>query len=804
MPFYCFLLILIVAMMVLGFFRARLLMWTGVLASLLLVAGLGGLLSTAMLGLSWFVFALIFLPLNILPLRRRYISQPIFAIFRSMMPPMSGTERQALEAGTVWWDAELFSGKPDWQKLLAQPSPSLSLDEQTFLNGPVEELCGMLDDWKINHELNDLPPEVWQFIRQQGFFGMIIPKRYGGLEFSAQAHSAVVMKVASRSTTAAVTVMVPNSLGPGQLLMNYGTEEQKDHYLPRLASGTDIPCFALTSPLAGSDAAAMSDSGIVCKGRFEGKEILGIRLNWEKRYITLAPVATLLGLAFKLYDPEHLLGKEDERGITLALIPVDTAGVEKGRRHLPLDQAFQNGPVEGHDVFIPLDWIIGGTEYAGQGWRMLMECLADGRAISLPSLSAGAGKLCCRATGAYARVRTQFHTPIGRMEGVEEVLTRIAGNTYAIDATRQLTCIAVDQGEKPSVMSAIAKYHCTERMRGVVNDAMDVFGGTAISMGPLNLLARTYEAIPISITVEGANILTRSLIIFGQGVIRCHPWLRQEMDAVSMQDKEEALRVFDHALFAHIGFAGSNKVRSILLGLSNGLLSRPPLSGPARRYARHIERYSANLAWVSDITLAVLGGGLKRHESLSGRLGDVLAQLYIASAAIKRFVSAGSPPEDEVLLRWVCEDALWRSEQALDAFLSNFPQRSLALLMRVMVFPLGRQRRAPDDRLGHAVAVTIMQAGVARDRLTDGIYINSRSDDPLGRIERAFEIVLKAQEAELKFRQAQKAGSAGSTNDEAAITGLQEAGTLNATEAGLLRDAREAVQQAIIVDSFAA
>ncbi|PIS19086.1 MAG: acyl-CoA dehydrogenase [Zetaproteobacteria bacterium CG12_big_fil_rev_8_21_14_0_65_55_1124] len=803
MPFSCFLLVLIIAMMALGFFRATLIIWTGILASLLLVVSLGGLQSPAMLGLIWLVFALIFLPLNILPLRRQYISRPIFAVFRGMMPPMSETERQALEAGTVWWDAELFSGKPDWRKLLNQPSPSLSAEEQAFLDGPTEALCGMLNDWEINHELHDLPPDVWQFIRQQGFFGMIIPKQYGGLEFSAQAHSAVVMKVASRSTTAAVTVMVPNSLGPGQLLMNYGTEEQKNHYLPRLASGTDIPCFALTSPWAGSDAAAMRDTGIVCRGEFEGREIIGIRLNWEKRYITLAPVATVLGLAFKLFDPEHLLGEEEERGITLALIPTDTAGVEKGRRHLPLDQAFQNGPVEGHDVFIPLDWIIGGTEFAGQGWRMLMECLADGRAISLPSLSAGAGKLCARATGSYARIRSQFHTPIGRMEGVEEALARIAGNTYAIDAVRQLTGIAVDQGEKPSVMSAIAKYHCTERMRSVVNDAMDVFGGTAISMGPLNLLARTYEAIPISITVEGANILTRSLIIFGQGVIRCHPWLRQEMDAVSMHNEEEALKAFDHALFAHIGFAGSNKVRSILLGLSNGLLSTPPLSGPAHRYARHIERYSANLAWASDVTLAVLGGGLKRRESLSGRLGDVLAQLYIASAAIKHFVSAGSPPEDEVLLSWVCEDALWRAEQALDAFLNNFPQQGIALLMRAMVFPLGRRRRAPDDRLGHAVAASILEPGAARDRLTEGIYLNSRRDDPLGRIEQAFDAVLKASDAEAKLRKARKDAPAGEDED-AAISRLQGENVLSAEEISLLHDAREAIRQAIIVDSFAA
>jgi len=802
MPFPCFLLLVIACMMGLGFIRASLLLWTSALAALLLLISIGSLQSILVLSISWSLFALVFVPLNIPALRKELISRRFFTIFRSMMPPMSDTERQALQAGTVWWDAELFSGKPDWSKLVDQPAPSLSNEEQAFLDGPVEELCGMLDDWKINHELHDLPPEVWHFIRENGFFGMIIPKRYGGLEFSAQAHSAVVMKVSSRSVTAAVTVMVPNSLGPGQLLLNYGSKEQKDYYLPRLAGGVDIPCFALTSPWAGSDAAAMRDTGIVCRGEFDGKEIIGIRLNWEKRYITLGPIATLLGLAFKLSDPEHLLGDVEEYGITLALIPTDTAGVEHGRRHLPLDQAFQNGPVEGHDVFIPVDWIIGGAEYAGQGWHMLMECLADGRAISLPSLSAGAGKLCCRATGAYARVRSQFHTPIARMEGVEEALARIAGNTYAIDATRQLTGIAVDQGEKPSVMSAIAKYHCTERMRSVVNDAMDVFGGAAISMGPLNLLARTYEAIPISITVEGANILTRSLIVFGQGVIRCHPWLRMEMDAVAMDDQAKALDSFDHALFAHIGFAGSNKVRSFLLGLSNGMLCHPPFDGIARDYARHIERYSANLAWVSDMTLGVLGGSLKRRESLSARLGDVLAQLYIASAAIKRFTASSSPEADEPLLAWVCEDALWRAETALDDFLHNFPNRTVAMMLRIAIFPLGCRRRPPSDRLAQAAAACIVEPGEARDRLSKGIYITERSDDPLGRIESAYQAVLRAADAEKNLRQKLKAGDFDGMLEDAAIEKLRACGELTEEEVRLLREAREAIHKAIVVDSF--
>ncbi|MDQ6958045.1 MAG: acyl-CoA dehydrogenase [Mariprofundaceae bacterium] len=803
MPVLCFLLLLLVTFMVLAFIRASLPIWTGVTALILVTVTALNALPIAFLIPAWLVLGLIFIPLSVLPLRRHLISRHLLPLFKEAMPSMSDTEQQALEAGTTWWDAELFSGKPDWNVLLDQPAPKLSKEEQAFLDGPVEKLCGMLDDWEINHMLHDLPPDVWKFIKSKGFFGMIIPKQFGGLEFSAQAHSAVVMKIASRSSTAAVTVMVPNSLGPGQLLMNYGTEEQKNRYLPRLARGEDVPCFALTSPWAGSDAAAMRDTGIVCKQTFKGKKnVLGLRLNWEKRYITLAPVATVLGLAFKLFDPDHLLGEEEDRGITLALIPTDTSGVEIGKRHLPLEQAFQNGPVMGHDVFIPMEWIIGGVDYVGQGWRMLMECLADGRSISLPSLSAGAGKLCTRATGGYARIRRQFKIPIGRMEGVEEALARIAGNTYAMDATRQMTANAVDQGEKPSVISAIAKYHCTERMRTVVNDAMDVFGGTAIIMGPMNLLARTYEAIPISITVEGANILTRSLIIFGQGVIRCHPYLLKEIQAANEENESAALEAFDRALFAHIGFVGSNKVRSFLLGLTGSRLARPPITGPARRYAQHIERLSANLAFVSDITLAILGGALKRKETLSARLGDVLAQLYIASATIKHFENQGRHEEDIPYLQWACEDALYQAQQQLDGFLSNFPNRWVGRLLRPVVFPLGKPYLPPGDALGHRIAASILEPGETRDRLTSGIYITDKPDDPLGRIEHALEAVIDATEAEEKLHRAQKAGVVTTLDDEAAITELRKANLVNEEEEALLRKAAQATWQAIVVDSF--
>ncbi|HYL19990.1 MAG TPA: acyl-CoA dehydrogenase, partial [Burkholderiales bacterium] len=499
-------------------------------------------------------------------LRRALLSDPLLGWFRKVMPQVSQTEQEALEAGTVWWDGDLFSGKPDWNKLLAYPKPTLTSEEQAFVDGPVEELCRMCDEWQISYELNDLPPEVWQFIKDQGFLGMIIPKRYGGMGFSALAHSEVIMKLGSRNATACVSVMVPNSLGPAELLLHYGTEEQKNYYLPRLAKGLEMPCFALTGPEAGSDAGAIPDFGVVCKGVHEGKEVVGFRVTWEKRYITLGPVATLLGLAFKLYDPDHLLGQHEDLGITVALIPTKHPGVNIGRRHFPLNGSFMNGPNSGKDVFIPLDWVVGGRDYVGQGWRMLMECLAAGRAISLPSSTTGGAKTAVRATGAYSRVRSQFRVPIGKFEGVEEALARMGGNLYVMEAARLMTAGAVDLGEKPSVVSAIVKYHCTERARQVVNDAMDVHGGKGICLGPNNYLGRGYQQIPIGITVEGANILTRSMIIFGQGAIRCHPYVLREIAATREADPASASRAFDEALWGHVSFVVRNVVHSLWLG----------------------------------------------------------------------------------------------------------------------------------------------------------------------------------------------------------------------------------------------
>ncbi len=749
----------------------------------------------------WLIFIPAAVVLCVPGVRRRLISTTAMSQFRRMMPAMSSTEREALEAGTTWWEADLFSGKPDWQKLLDYPRPALSSEEQAFIDGPVNELCGMIDDWKITEQLHDLPPPVWQFLKEQRFFGMIIPKAYGGLEFSAYGHSSVVMKIASRSITAAVTAMVPNSLGPAQLLLNYGTEEQKQYYLPRLASGEEIPCFALTGPDAGSDAAAMPDQGVVCRQAYAGKEQLGIRLNWEKRYITLGPVATVLGLAFKLYDPDHLLGEQEELGITLALIPTNTPGIDIGNRHFPLNQAFMNGPNRGRDVFIPLEWIIGGRARIGQGWRMLMECLADGRSISLPALSTGAGKLASRATGAYAAVRKQFKTPIGKFEGVAEVLGRIAGNAYVMDAARGLTTLAVDRGEKPAVASAIVKYHLTERMRDVIDDAMDVHGGRGICMGPRNYLARVYQAIPISITVEGANILTRSLIIFGQGALRCHPFLLQEMHAARQGD----VQAFDRALFGHARALLGNLARAWFHGLTAARFAGVP--GEQAREAhfyRQLTRMAAVFAVTSEAALLTLGGALKRRESLSARLGDALSHLYLASAALKRFADQGHQQADRPLLEWAVRDSLYHIQTTLFEVYDNLPSRLPGRLLKWSLFPFGASYRAVDDRLLQRAANVILRWGSARERLTDGLFMPSDDNEPLAQLETALEKATAAQPVLANLRNAMRSGQLAAGDPERCLVEAVSAGVIDEREAAQVRAAVAARQRVIGVDEFTA
>ena len=750
----------------------------------------------------WALFLAVAVLLNLPGLRRKILTRKLFALFRRVLPPMSATEREAIEAGTVWWDGELFSGAPNWEKLLAVPKAELSAEERDFLDGPVEELCHMVDDWKVTHTLNDLPPEVWEFIKKNRFFGMVIPKQYGGLGFSALGHSSVVMKIASRSITAAVTVMVPNSLGPAELLLHYGTEEQKLRYLPRLARGKEIPCFALTGPEAGSDAGAMQDTGVVCRGDFEDKkDVLGVRLNWHKRYITLGPVATLLGLAFKLHDPERLLSENESPGITLALIPTDTPGVTIGNRHWPMNQAFHNGPNSGRDVFIPVEWIIGGPAMAGKGWMMLMESLAAGRSISLPALGTGSGKLAGRVTGAYAAIRKQFNSPVGQFEGVQEALARIGGNAYLMDAARTLTAVAVDIGERPSVVSAIVKYHLTERMRKVVDDAMDIHGGRGICMGPRNYIGRGYQGVPIAITVEGANILTRSLIIFGQGAIRCHPYVLKEMEAAQNPDEEAGLRDFDQALLAHIGFFFSNAAKALVLGLTGARLVASPLEGTAGWYFRQLTRMSACLALSSDVAMALLGARLKRKERLSARLGDVLSHLYLASAALKRFRDQGEPQADRPLLHWACRDALYQIQTAFDELFRNLPGRWAGTCLRLLVFPLGMPYDAPNDANDRRVARLLLTPSEARDRLTEGIFIGG-PEDPVGRVEHALKKATAADAATRKLYRALRAGQIEADVAEAQIEEALQSGVISEHEAHLLREAERARDEAIKVDEF--
>lgn len=735
----------------------------------------------------------------VIPWRRQWISDPALSWFRKVLPRLSDTEREALEAGTVWWDAELFTGDPDWSRLLAVPRPRLRPDEQAFIDGPVEELCAMLHDWEIRRAGN-LPPHVWQFLRDKKFFSMIIPPEYGGLGFSALGNSAVVMKIASRNLTAAVTVMVPNSLGPGELLLHYGTEEQKKYYLPRLADGTEIPCFALTSASAGSDAGAMPDEGIVCKGQWEGKEVLGLRLTWNKRYITLAPVATVVGLAFNAKDPDGLLGGEEELGITCALIPAETPGVETGRRHLPTGSVFMNGPTRGKDVFVPLDFVIGGKERMGQGWRMLMYSLAAGRAISLPALGTAGGKITAATSGAYARIRKQFKMPIAYFEGIEEPLARIAGQTYRMDAARLLTMSALALGEKPGVLSAILKYHLTEDNRKCLNDAMDIHAGKGIIQGPNNYLAAAYQAVPVAITVEGANILTRTLIIFGQGAIRCHPYLLKEMQAAQAEDSEKSRAAFDSALFSHVGFTISNFVRALALGITGARFVQVPVDGYTAKYYRQITRLSAAFSFASDIILLALGGAFKFREKISGRLADVLSHLYMASATLKAFEDRGRPKEERNLLDWALQDSLYKAQMNLINALRNFPIRWLGQLIKFIIFPTGNTFKEPSDSLGKHVARVLITDNPARERLIGDIY-RSQEDDALGLVEKAFKAVLASYPAERALKNAFSEVVTYDNVDALVKRGLAE-GVIGEEEAEQLRQAQDLTRKVVEVDDF--
>jgi len=691
------------------------------------------------------------------PWRRRWVIAPLLRRFRAVLPRLSPTEQVALEAGTVGWEAELFAGDPHWQRFLEGSPVALSGTEQAFIDGPLQRLCALLDDWRITHHDHDLSPAAWGFIKTEGFLGMIIPRAYGGLEFSSAAHSQVVMTLATRSVTAAVTVMVPNSLGPAKLLLHYGTHAQRRFYLPRLARGEEIPCFALTGPHAGSDAGAIPDTGVVCRGTWQGRIEIGLRLNWDKRYITLGPVATLIGLAVRCRDPEHLLGDKEDLGITLVLVPRDCPGIEIGARHIPLDIPFMNGPNRGRDVFVPISQVIGGDAGIGQGWRMLVESLSEGRGISLPALATGAGKAASRFTGAYARVRRQFDQPIGRFEGVEEALARIAGLTYQMDAARLLTLAALDRGERPAVVSAIVKYHLTEHYRRVLNDAMDLQGGSGICLGPRNLLGRAYQAIPVAITVEGANILTRSMIIFGQGAIRCHPWILRELEAAHHPDPGQALRGFERSLFGHAGYLAANLGRSLARGLTRGRLVRAP-AGRAHRYYQTLSWMSAALALNADAALMTLGGSLKRRERISARLGDILSELYLSSAVLKRFHDDGAPEADAPLMHWALQQSGYRTQEAFRALYRNLPLRPLAWLLRLVTFPTGMPFAEPSDRSAHRAAALLLAPSASRERLTHGVYIHPDPHERSQQLEQALEAAEALVPLEQRLAELRRAG----------------------------------------------
>ncbi|WP_027582586.1 acyl-CoA dehydrogenase [Bradyrhizobium sp. Ai1a-2] len=724
--------------------------------------------------------------------RRDFITKPIFGFARGVMPTMSDTEREALEAGDVWWDADLFSGNPDWSKLLAYPQAELTEEEKAFLSGPVDELCKMLDEWKIFWEWRDLPREVWDFVKREKFFGMIISKEFGGLGFSPYAHSEVVRKLSSRSLTAAVTVMVPNSLGPGELLMRFGTREQQEKWLPRLASGRDIPCFGLTSPEAGSDAASMVDTGIICKGNFEGNEVIGLRLNWHKRYITLGPVATLLGLAFKAYDPDHLVSDQEELGITVALIPTHLPGVEIGHRHLPAMQVFQNGPNRGRDVFIPLDYIIGGKERLGQGWKMLMTALAAGRGISLPSLSAAGAAYAASTTGAYARIREQFGISISKFEGVEEPLARIVGTAYLLDAARRLTCAALNEGQHPAVISGIMKLHATERMRTAIDDAMDIHGGKAVIDGPQNYLANLHRAVPVAITVEGANILTRNLIVFGQGAIRAHPYLLEEMTALGEADSAKGLDAFDKALWKHVGHTFKTMFRAVGRSWTFGLFAPAPDAGDATKFYRQLSRYSSAFAICADMALLTLGGALKRKEMLSARFGDILSELYLLSAALKRWQDEGRQKEDFAALEWCMANGFKTIENRFAEILANLPNRFVAGFLGLLIQPFGARVLGPSDRVVHQCAALVLEPSAARDRVTPDLAF-VEDDGGVARLEKAFRLVTATEDTAKQMRAVRLRDP-----DEAVKKGI-----ITQSDADKLIAARAAVAAVIEVDDFA-
>lgn len=799
------LILAVVAVFWLAMNKARLVVWGSAAAIAALVywlatpAGQGLSLLPALL---LFLPAAIFFALNVDPIRQAVIA-PVFGMVRRSLPPVSPTESEALEAGTVGWDAELFSGTPDWQKLKEIPGIELTAEERAHLDGPTNDLCKMLDDWEIRHNQHEVPDRIWKFVADNGYLGMLISKEHGGLGFGAQAQSLILGKISSRSPDAVTIVMVPNSLGPGELIEKYGTAEQKEHYLPRLAKGLDIPCFGLTGPTSGSDAANMRDVGVVAKRMADGVETIGIVLNWEKRYITLGPKATLLGLAFHLTDPDKLLGGEKDIGITLALIPSTHPGVKIGRRHLPSGAAFPNGPNWGEDVFIPLDFVIGGREMVGHGWRMLMECLSAGRSISLPSSAAAGAKTMLRVTTAYARIRRQFGIPVGKMEGVEEPIAKIAEHAYVLEAARAATAAMVARGEKPSVIGGLLKYQSTERMRECVNHAMDVHGGRGICDGPANYLQSAYQMVPVAITVEGANILTRSLITFAQGALRAHPYLYKEIQAAQEPDKGKGLAAFEALLMDHVAYTMSNLFGALFHNATFGAFGSTPVdAGRASIWYRQLGRAARTFAFVSDLTVGVLGGGLKTKQRITGRMADALSELYLLSCTLKRYEDDGRVLADLPFVELAARNGLHRFQVALAGAIDNFPVTPVRLLMRLVAFPFGARRRPASDRLAKQVVSLVLEPGDARDRLTREIFVTNDPHDPTGLLEYTLPKVVAAEDAQRKLERAVRKGEVERYHGRDWIGEAAAKGILTEAEAAQLKEVEDLTARVIAVDHF--
>ena len=804
------LMLAIAAALALAVMRAPLVAWAAATGALTLLwhTGLldggasGGYSSILTIFLTWLPFTALAL-LSIPALRRKAITEPVYGVVQKILPKVSDTEAQALDAGTVGFDAEIFSGTPDWAKLQAIPPIQLSAEEQAFLDGPTEDLCRMIDDWQIRHTMREVPEPIWAFVKKHGFLGMLISKDHGGLGFSAQAQSLILGKIASRSPDVVTIVMVPNSLGPGELIEKYGTDQQKHYYLPRLARGDEVPCFSLTGPTSGSDAATMRDIGYVTRGEHEGEDTLGVRLSWDKRYITLGPKATLVGLAFRLFDKDNLLGKGEDVGITLALIPATHPGVNIGRRHLPSGAAFPNGPNWGNDVFIPIDWVIGGEAMAGQGWRMLMECLSAGRAISLPSSATAGAKMMLRVTSAYARIRKQFGLPVSRMDGVEEPLVRIIETAYVNEAARGVTAAMVSRGEKPSVISALMKYQTTEKMRRAVNDAMDIHGGRAICDGPSNYLQSAYQMVPVGITVEGANILTRTLITFAQGALRSHPYLYEEVQAAQDTDKRRGFDRFQKAFDGHIAFSLSNISGAFLHNVTGGAFaSAPDNANTMGVWYRQLARASRSFAFVADLTVALLGGGLKTKQKITGRLADALAELYMLACTLKRFDDDGRPAGDELIVELAAKNALHRFQEAMAGVIDNFPAVWVRPLMRAVVFPLGRRFKPASDDLGKAVARHALEPGAVRDRLTRHIFVSKDVNDPTGLLEVTLEKVIASEPVEKKLEKAIRDGVVRRYHGVDWFGEAVAKGVLTEAEGDQLREVERLVAKVIAVDHF--